>query len=348
MLNIQKMENRLCGGTLLTILMFYKRPVVKTPISVLGVKTNLKQPDFIKGLLRIMRPKHAPYNMETFATQSSNYKNCRINGGSDVPFHDRQYAASFERRISEEYCRVAEEMNALLKAYLQADTPEEMAEVSRVLLGLIASDKSISDTEPLYALPNGDAVSKSELVNMSSVCIASMIIGTLLYISRFVPENTAGQDTLEAWNHTGLDTALRELAGIVPATITAQLEVPVVAPEDDLMSGIPDIDKKYRERFSSYLRDLHDDYCRVPSFFQNDPVEFESFYVCPNLTKSSIFGKVHRLILQNRLPLRIALIIKSTVQIQSRMAKFFDIRLFSEKNDSVCGFFKVGIECFFH
>ncbi len=300
-MNNQTKETRLCGGTLLTVLLSHKRPAVKMPVTVLGLKTCLKQPDFIKGLLRIMRPKHAPYNTETFATQCSNYKNCKINGGSDIPFHDRQYVASFERRIIEEYFRVAEEMNEFLRAYLQADTDTETTAVAKELLGLIRSDEAIPDTEPFYALSNGDAASKSELLGSNSVCISSLLLGILLYVSKYVPENTVGTDTLEAWNTEGIGIALQKLAACIDSPLKAKLEIPVAAEEDAVMKGIPDIDQKYRERFASYLRDLHDDYCKVPSFFQDDPVEFETFYVCPNLTKTSLSGKTNRYI-QNPTP----------------------------------------------
>ena len=76
----RKTTRKLCGGTLLTILLHYKRQAVKSEVQVLGKKTNLRQVDFIRDLLRIMRPNHSPYNDGTFAYQGSRYKNCKING----------------------------------------------------------------------------------------------------------------------------------------------------------------------------------------------------------------------------------------------------------------------------
>ena len=296
----RKTPRKLCGGTLLTILLHYKRQAVKSEVQVLGKKTNLRQVDFIRDLLRIMRPNHSPYNDGTFAYQSSRYKNCKINGGSDIPFHDGHYVSSYTRRVNEEFFRVAQEMTDLLSAYLKIDMDEEKRSIAKALLGAMAADSTILDSVQFYALPDGDLITKTDLINSENVCISSLVIGMLLYVAGSVPENKEGSDTLDEWYQHGLDNALAEVSLLITQPLRVQLGISRIAEENEY-DGCPDLYRKYIERFMPYLKVLHDEHYRVPSFFQMEAVEFESFYVCPNLTKTSISGEVHRHI-QNPTP----------------------------------------------
>ena len=90
-------------------------------------------------------------------------------------------------------------MKLLADFFLTTEKPAKMQELVYGLLNLIKDDVSINPHDIFYALSDGTAVSKTDLLATTEINLYALLLGAWHFILVNRKENTVGKATLEEW-----------------------------------------------------------------------------------------------------------------------------------------------------
>ena len=283
------MKERFCGGTFLTAIFNEMHPKSTVTLTVLGRSATYSEPSCVESLLRVMKPSHRSYHRPSCNTQTSAYRNCKKNGGSDVPFHDPIYVESYIQRLEKDYSGVVFEMQEITTTYFLFNEPERAGRAVRTLLELIAHDTTISMDTPFRCLPDGSFLTKEALIHSETVCIPSFFVGLMEYFTKNVPNNTDGQETIQYWitrrGPQGKPILLASLGSDITQPIEIQTTVPVPKPTPIDQTGLMDIPADRIKKVREYLDDLYQRYHLYSDFAKQEFMELEARYVHIDLKK---------------------------------------------------------------
>ncbi|NCC15727.1 MAG: hypothetical protein EOM28_05180 [Clostridia bacterium] len=190
----------LCGGTFFVLLLQAKRLRRKARDKYQGGTDGLNDTDVMKGLIYVVTGQAVdPYN-DSFKKNTSEYKSCKYNGGTYIPFNEVSTVSSFDNAIKSKYSDTLDRMSEFTNEYLIVENSEKREWLIKALLDVIEQDVEIKDEDLFYICSNGDTISKSALFEILSIEFEPFLIGVLHYILLNRNNNTLGRSTFESWH----------------------------------------------------------------------------------------------------------------------------------------------------
>lgn len=190
----------LCGGTFFVLLLQSKRLRRKARDKFQGGTDGLNDTDVMKGLIYVVTGQVVdPYN-DSFKKNTSEYKSCKYNGGTYIPFNEVSTVNSFDNAVKNKYSDTLDRMSEFTNEYLIVENSEKREWFIKALLDVIEQDVEIKDTDLFYICSNGDAFSKSDLSETSNIEFEPFLIGVLHFILLNRKNNVLGRNTFESWH----------------------------------------------------------------------------------------------------------------------------------------------------
>lgn len=194
------MENKkipyLCGGTLFFLLVQAKKPRAKAREREKGVVDRLKDPTMMEGLILAITGNKAFAYPESLKKNTSQFRECKIDGSAYIPFNNSATANSYDYEITNSYSTALSRMDTFAADFLD---PSKTAWLVRVLIDVIDQDAGISDTAHFCIQSDGTFLSKSDVLSTMHFELQPFLIGIIHYILMNRSDNISGQDTLDAW-----------------------------------------------------------------------------------------------------------------------------------------------------
>ena len=190
----------LCGGTFFVLLLQTKRLRRKARDKFQGGTDGLNDTDVMKGLIYVVTGQAVdPYN-DSFKKNTSEYKSCKYNGGTYIPFNEVSTINSFDNAVKNKYSDTLDRMSEFANDYLIVENSEKREWLIKALLDVVEQDVEIKDGDLFYISSNGDAVSKSALSEISNIEFEPFLVGVLHYILLNRKNNALGRSTFESWH----------------------------------------------------------------------------------------------------------------------------------------------------
>lgn len=190
---------RLCGGTFFVLLLRAKRSRVKKEIRQFG-NGGVTNPELLKSLILLFDPDYTAPKGTSLETNTSLYKFCEISSADCLPFFDTTLINTFDRKIKTEYRNELYNMKNLVDFFLTTEKLAKTRELVYGVLNLIKDDVSIKSQDAFYALPNGMAISKDNLLSITEVNLYALLLGVWHFILLNRTDNTIGKSTIKEWH----------------------------------------------------------------------------------------------------------------------------------------------------
>lgn len=189
---------RLCGGTFFVLMLRAKRTRVKKEIQKFG-NGGVTNPELLKSLILFFDPEYIAPAGTSLETNTSLYKSCDISYADCLPFSDTALINAFDMKMKTAYHNELSTMKLLADFFLTTEKSAKMQELVYGILNLIKDDDSIKPQDTFYALPDGTAISKTDLLTITDVNLYALLLGVWHFILLNRRENTVGKPTLESW-----------------------------------------------------------------------------------------------------------------------------------------------------
>lgn len=196
-------KQRLCGGTFFTLLLQARKPRTGVREHYMGTADGLSEPKMLVALAKVMTPDmQEPLEsmMKTIKGNVFDFKTCKNAGGTYFPFDDAVARTAFNNRVKNEYETVLVAMTEFIDGFIDVDSSTKKDEhLVRALAELIYLDDSIVADQPFYITENGTAISKSELLDETELCLQSFLLGVWHFAVLRKEGNTIGKETYAEW-----------------------------------------------------------------------------------------------------------------------------------------------------
>lgn len=157
-----------------------------------GIKDEHKNPIFMSDLVYIFT------GVQTAGSSSdtSNYREEKIEGSINVPFNDTAYISAFDSTVRERYEDALARVCKFVKWHLN---PEMRGWFVKACLDVIENDNEILDGERFYIKADGTSISKAELRNETIFELQPFLLGIIHFILLHRADcNYLGIPTLDA------------------------------------------------------------------------------------------------------------------------------------------------------
>jgi len=192
---------RLCGGTVFILLLAARGQRTAKRDNANGKTDGLSQPELLIELVRIIKPSfNPPAKTSTLKKNVGGYRKCEDNGGTYfAAVFESSDIDAFNVRIKSEYHNVVSAMSELIQRFVSDDKVEWLF---KAFLEVIEKDTNIDKD----FIIEGKQMSKSEVLNIDNVSLASFALGVWHYVVMNVKDNTVGQATFNSWHTKKGDT----------------------------------------------------------------------------------------------------------------------------------------------
>lgn len=191
----------LCGGIFFTLLLQVKYE------GTAGDKVNnrydgISAPVLMAHLIRVVTETMPDSTRGPFSKSVSEYRNCHINGGKNVPFDQTSVIFGFDDSFQNSYNSALNRMIDLTDSCIFSENPGRMAWLVKSLLAVIEKDSSIADSDVFSIFKNGTAITKTEIVNCPVFELQPFLLGVLHYLITRRTINKRGKPTYDAFYPT--------------------------------------------------------------------------------------------------------------------------------------------------
>lgn len=177
---------KLCGGTLLVLLLHSR-------------KTGSKETAFLSDMLKVLDT-NLYINNITIKEQTKKFKICKEHSNLATPFEEAAKQKVMTDRILRHYDELLVSMTKFIDENIDMDPDTHKDEILvKAILEVIEQDKSISDNQEYYILPNGKSVTKEKLASIEKVYLPSFLLGILYYVMMNIKDNLEGAETYDEW-----------------------------------------------------------------------------------------------------------------------------------------------------
>lgn len=190
--------DRLTGGTFMVLLGKAKKPSTKARDSVEGKADGLNNQELLKALIRVFDPGYLEPAKPTFQQNTSAYRSCKMAQGTYLPFNQEDIVSDFDNQVRTNYMAPLNRMKEFVDRFINVEYRGE--QLAKRLLGLVAADVSIKDSQEFFINADWNPVTKMQLVLLDEVNLDGLLLGLWHYIVTRVPDNTVGAATFERWH----------------------------------------------------------------------------------------------------------------------------------------------------
>lgn len=195
-------KQRLCGGTFFTLFLRARKPLRGANEYYTGNPEPYSEPIALFALSKVIVPDWQNifvFADSTVSGNTSEYKTCKNEGGSIYPFGDDAALTAFNTRIKDNYPSVLAEMSKVIALLIDTGSMRKDERLVIELLALIEADDSIGDNQLFFASESGDAITKSDILKATSVCLQSFLLGVWHFAVTRSEKNTFGKETINLW-----------------------------------------------------------------------------------------------------------------------------------------------------
>lgn len=180
---MKKNEFHLCGG--IFFLLFSKALKPRN----YGNKTMV---DLIKVLdTNYYDPIQSGSN-NSYQKTLSEYKSCKSNGGTYIPFNNIECKKAAQKLIENDYSSALLRMSKVISKFIDLSTKKHILLIKE-LIEMIEVDDSIDDNQAFYVLDDGQTLTKSQIIERDFFCLEAFLLGVWYY--SVIQDNTIGYDT---------------------------------------------------------------------------------------------------------------------------------------------------------
>lgn len=189
---------RLCGGTFFLQILRMKKPSTRTKDEgKKGIKDEVNNQRVLEALIRFFKPQFKPDSVgDTFVGNVSEYRACKVNSGTNLPFDDDHSIEKFDALVKSNYQQVAKQMSKFVDRFVDSES-DKVYSVIRALLQTVKDDATIADSDVFFM---GRPICKAELVQETTIKLDAFLLGLWHFIVMNRKNNLDGRATFEAWN----------------------------------------------------------------------------------------------------------------------------------------------------
>lgn len=180
---MNKNEFRLCGGIFFLLFTKALKP------RIYGNKTMV---DLIKVLDTNYYDPIQSGSKNSYQKTLSEYKSCKSNGGTYIPFNDKEGKETAQYSIENDYPSALSRMRNAISEYIDLSAEKHISLVKE-LIEMIEIDKSIADNQTFYVLADGQTLTKSQIIERDFFCLEAFLLGVWYY--SVIQDNKNGLDT---------------------------------------------------------------------------------------------------------------------------------------------------------
>lgn len=192
---------RLCGGTFFTLVLQDVKQRISAREHYKGESDGLNDPDILIGLITVINPDYVR-PQKSLKTKTNDYKSCKHSKGQYLPFGNTPEINEFDKRVKEDYSTALNDMTKFVEEYLEVGSSGKREyRLVKALLDLIQQDDTITDgdNDSMYVLPNGDALKKSQILELQEIHLPAFLLGVWHYCSTKRKNNKVGENTYNEW-----------------------------------------------------------------------------------------------------------------------------------------------------
>ena len=187
----------LCGGIFFFLLLQAKKQNYKRRNRNNNGSDNLTEPDVLHGLIYAVTGNDSVPYEASFKKSTSEYKKCKINGNTYIPFNDITTINSYDQLIKADYSVANGRMNAFIEKYIDEN---KQLWLVKMLLSIIEQN-NIDDETRFYVKHDGTNMSKHELISCSQFDLSPFLVGVMHFILVHRSNNAPGKDIIEQWQN---------------------------------------------------------------------------------------------------------------------------------------------------
>lgn len=196
-------KQRLCCGTFFTLILQARKPRKGVREHYMGTTDGLSEPKTLISLAKVMVPDmQDPLESMTNTIKGNvfGFKACKNAGGTYFPFGDADARKSFDTRVKNEYRATLVAMSEFVDGFIDAGGSTKKDErLVRALVELIDLDDSIVNEQLFYVGKDGTAISKSDLLVVTELCLQPFLLGVWHFAVLRNGGNTIGKETYDTW-----------------------------------------------------------------------------------------------------------------------------------------------------
>ena len=131
------------------------------------------------------------------AKDTSNYKECKFEGGVNIPFNQVRLCSGYDQEVRERYGDALKRMDKFVGWHLDPGAKDWFV---KAVLDIIENDSSIKEDTLLYIQPDGIALTKTALRKETDYDLPAFLVGVLHFITNQRREqNGYGIPTLDSF-----------------------------------------------------------------------------------------------------------------------------------------------------
>lgn len=185
----------LTGGIFFTLILEARKQRLSARDTFGGQSDGLSDPEILKALIRVIVPDYLEPAKSTFKQNTSEYKSCRMNGSTYIPFTERTAVDDFSTELATDFDKVAVRMNSLINSFLE---PSKLNWLIRAVIETIEDDSSIPDGQT-FQVGHQLSVAKKDFSDFVEIDAVRFLTGVFGFIILERPDNRKGEDTYSAW-----------------------------------------------------------------------------------------------------------------------------------------------------
>ena len=248
----------LCGGTFYSLLLEARKQRTAKRKQVYGERDGLSELDLLTGLVRIVKREFdTPKSERVYRSHATNFKKCENNGGAYIAVvFESNDAVVFDNRMKNDYQVILSEMSEFIIHFIDESKSSWLV---KALLAVIKDDSRIGEQQEILVRQNMEAVKKTDLHNVSEICLSTFLLNLWHFIVVNVKDNSIGKETFKNW-HTkkGEKNSKWVFYSNIGSGITHELKViyptaeRTVKKSDTSVQGIESIDRASMKDVADY------------------------------------------------------------------------------------------------
>jgi len=296
----------LCGGIFFDLLLQARKNRAKARDKQNGGTDGLSVKDVMKGLVCVVTGEEVASIGDTFSKATTEYRSCKINGNTYIPFNDTSTIASFDNAVKNKNTDIVKRMSEFIEKFLNFEKSEWLA---KALMETILNDTEIEPSEVFFITSN-ESVKKENFDKITYISLDNFLVSILHFILTKRSENCRGEATFTEWFTRESSRAEWKLTTDVGSSITQNIIVfdsktnakyAILGRVShgktkrlDALTGaghvgqftsvVADMIKPKESLFSKYLEHTKTFYSTVKTLLYSEkPRSFYDFYVCNTL-----------------------------------------------------------------
>lgn len=234
----QKMQKsqiyRLCGGTFFVLLANAMKPQPSNRELYFQTENDITEPNLFLALLKLAMPEISIKVDEHFEDSVNSFKTCRVGTSRKLRIIDA--GKSLAIRMKSDYVNCVKEMAVIIDQFIDVTMGIKKDELLvKALIEVIIQDEFIDSKQIFFIGQNGESIRREEFHKLSSVNLASFLLGIWLFVLTVTTDNRIGSDTYNTWcPQNGESGDRRPYTAAIGENSKRSIIVKYEAPDDDI------------------------------------------------------------------------------------------------------------------